>query len=415
MISLLSTETRVESPFIIAKIGNYTFGHCAINSNKEKLRTIMKVVFPNYVQSLNITKINGTVNIYSLKLTYAITETDDPNLLEKVFSSVSQSRKIILSYGDWNAPGFIYKEEEGIITKINTQVDLLSSSITYTLSCTSTALALRSGNFSFPKRTAKPSDVIIELLRNKAYGLTDIFSGMIDITKVLNNNLIARNDKSVSIDSKTNINILDYIGYLVSCMGSLNDPPKGLKSSRYYWSVYDDINNEFGGTYFKVVQVDAESKYNLDYNTYEIDVGYPSSNLVSQFSINNDDSWSLLYNYSKQLNLPQYSYTIDNNGKIISNDSPTILNSSKDLIAHTADITWWSEMTNFPITAKLTIKGLLRPALLMSYVKINCYFYGHKHISSGLYIITKQEDEINSNGYKTNLSLTRISGDENGV
>jgi hypothetical protein len=71
-------------------------------------------------------------------------------------------------------------------------------------------------------------------------------------------------------------------------------------------------------------------------------------------------------------------------------------------------------MTQYPISAKITIKGLLKPAILMSYLKVNTYFYGHKHISSGLYIITKQEDQIDSSGYRTTLSITRISGDEMG-
>ena len=68
-------------------------------------------------------------------------------------------------------------------------------------------------------------------------------------------------------------------------------------------------------------------------------------------------------------------------------------------------------MTQYPITAQLTIKGLLRPSILMSYVKINTYFFGHKHISSGLYIITKQEDSISDQGYRTTLNLTRVGGD----
>ena len=50
--------------------------------------------------------------------------------------------------------------------------------------------------------------------------------------------------------------------------------------------------------------------------------------------------------------------------------------------------------------------------MLMSYIKINTYFYGQKHISSGLYVITKQEDSISADGYRTTLSLTRISGEE---
>ena len=68
-------------------------------------------------------------------------------------------------------------------------------------------------------------------------------------------------------------------------------------------------------------------------------------------------------------------------------------------------------MTEFPITATLTIKGLMRPSMLMSKVRINSYFYGIKHVSSGLYIITRQEDSVDGNGYKTTLSLTRIGAD----
>ena len=46
----------------------------------------------------------------------------------------------------------------------------------------------------------------------------------------------------------------------------------------------------------------------------------------------------------------------------------------------------------------------------MTHVRLNVYFFGRKHISSGLYIVTKQIDKVDANGYKTTLSLTRISG-----
>jgi hypothetical protein len=67
-------------------------------------------------------------------------------------------------------------------------------------------------------------------------------------------------------------------------------------------------------------------------------------------------------------------------------------------------------MTEFPIKATLVIKGLIRPAILMTYLRVNTYFYGKKHVSSGLYVITKQEDRIDGGGYRTTLSLTRIAG-----
>ena len=48
----------------------------------------------------------------------------------------------------------------------------------------------------------------------------------------------------------------------------------------------------------------------------------------------------------------------------------------------------------------------------MQYIRLNVVFPGgHKHISSGLYLVTKQEDTIDSNGYRTTLGLTKIAGD----
>ena len=76
------------------------------------------------------------------------------------------------------------------------------------------------------------------------------------------------------------------------------------------------------------------------------------------------------------------------------------------------DISWYTKLTKFPISAAITIQGLLRPATLMTYIRINVIFPGgHKHIASGLYIVTKQIDTINANGYRTQLSLTKIAGD----
>lgn len=407
--SLVSTQNRVESPFIIVKIGDYTFGHCR-KEESGAMESVFRITYPNYVQSLNIVKINGAVNTYSLKLEYGITQFDDPNRLEKVFSSVSSSREITLSYGDWNAPAYVYKEETAIITKVTSNVDFRNASIVYTVACTSTALSLKAGSFSFGAEFAKPSDVIVRLFKNERYGLTRIFSGMRNLGSGIDQ-FIARDDKEVQLEAKDSVNILDYIGYLVSCMVCQSDSGGTLKESNYYWAVYDDISNTYGGQYFKVRKVTANAQHNISYNTYEIDVGYPSSDYVTGFTVNADDTWSILYNYSKEIQMPEYVYRIDKSGNIVENLSSSLTSSSSYLKTTEADRSWWSQMTLFPVTAKITIKGLLRPALLMTYLKVNTYFFGHKHVSSGLYIITKQEDTIDSSGYRTTLSLTRISGD----
>ena len=145
---------------------------------------------------------------------------------------------------------------------------------------------------------------------------------------------------------------------------------------------------------------------------YEIDIGYPTANIVTSFTVNTNDAYTILYEYSKKIKQDEYSYRINDDGEYEYIYNPTLSN-SVDLYRTTqADKNWWSQVTSYPISATVTLKGLLRPAILMTYLKLNVYFYGRKHNTSGVYIITKQEDSISSAGFKTTLSLTRIQGDD---
>ena len=53
--ALVSTQNHVEVPFIIVTIGKYKFGHF----DKKTKGSTFEVTYPNYMESLNITKING--------------------------------------------------------------------------------------------------------------------------------------------------------------------------------------------------------------------------------------------------------------------------------------------------------------------------------------------------------------------
>ena len=109
-LSLLGTTARVETPFVKITMGDYVFGYYNKSSTSSMdargVYTLNKITYPNYIQSLTVAKVNGTVNRYTLKMAYAITEKDDPNFFEKVFSSVSKTRKIVFSYGDLSTPNF---------------------------------------------------------------------------------------------------------------------------------------------------------------------------------------------------------------------------------------------------------------------------------------------------------------------
>jgi hypothetical protein len=60
-----------------------------------------------------------------------------------------------------------------------------SSKITYTITAVSAVKLATEGSYNFGKKTAKPSDELKRLLREKKYGLQDIFYGMQNYDKVL--------------------------------------------------------------------------------------------------------------------------------------------------------------------------------------------------------------------------------------
>ena len=413
MINILSTTTRVEAPFIEVTIGSYVFGRYArttettYNSVGELTRQV-KEYFPNYVNQIDVTKINGSVNNYTISLIYVIEPGDDPNKIDKILSNVSTTRKILVSYGDCNSPSSIYREEQAIITNVSQSFDIQSSRITYTISAVSSATLARGLTITRPIIYKKPSEVIRELLNDPNTGLIDIFYGM--RTSEAQAKLIASEDKEVTIEAKTNISVLDYLNYLVECMHSSSDTGQSDRH-RYVLTCHDDTTGEYGGPYFTVREVANNIQDTASMNTYELNIGYPDATPIIRFNVNTSDAYSILYNYSEQQKNSNYVWTIDDAGNYERIECSPLLKSKELLVPTEAEKTWWAQMTQYPISAEITIKGLLRPALLMTYVKLNVLFYGRKHSSSGTYIITKQQDQVGVSGYQTTLSLTRIQGE----
>ena len=411
-MDLFSTENYVESPFVIIKLGKYTFGNYSGTAERAALSTLMKVDYPNFMTGISVRKINGQVNTYTVNMVYAITENDDPNMLEKVFSSVKDSREMVLTYGDWNSASNIYKEETALITSIKSNVSMSASTINYTIEGVSNSLSLNSALYDFPARRAKPSDVIKEILYSPSYGLSAIFTGMTNKLEVSKNSLIASDDKVVDLEAKHSCTALSYISYLVSSMVSVTNSGSAIiQDSIYQMCIRDDVNNKMGGPYFMVKKVAAVGTTTQDGSLWEIDIGYPGRNFVMDFTVENDESWSLLYNYQDEINQSKYVYRIGDDGSILTEDSPSLARNKRSKKVTESNKQWWTLMTQFPITANLKIKGLVRPTILMDYIKINVLFYGRKHIYSGIYVIIQQDDEISSDGFRTSLRLLRVDGD----
>ena len=408
-LNLLGTMTRIETPFISVKIGNYTFGVYdkfeQKNNNNNSSYTLYNVKYPNYIQSLNVKKINGQVNKYTIIIKYAITSSKDPNFFEKVFSSVSSTRSITFSYGDMSMPTYIYKEEEAMITDIKSQFDFNDSAITYTVTAISSGIISTATIDNWdPLINRRPSDRIKEMLRNNEGGILEVFYGMKDISEFELNRLIPGEDSPITLDAQTNMSTLDYLKLLVNSM-----TPQSSLVIRDDSTVYTNkgIYYNYGGPYFEI----KPFKLLDDAETYSIDIGYPSNNIVTSFIVDDNQTYSILYDYSESIDTTEYVKRINDDGEVELVYSPSITSNNENNITHENDSVWWSKVTGFPISAQLTLKGLLRPAMLMTHIRVNVLFYGRKHVSSGLYIITQQIDNIDGNGFRTTLSLTRVGED----
>jgi hypothetical protein len=409
--SLLSSSARVQAPWVKVKIGDYTFG---VYDRKKNSFGYTSIQYPNLVTSLSIVKVNGQVNQYTLVLTYPVRIQDDPNFIEKVLSSVSTSRKIQFSYGDALSPNFAYKDEEALITGVKQSFNLESGTIVYTVSAVSAAALSASGSFTFINTTPKrPSDEIKRIFKaNSQYGLQNIFTGM-SIANL--DQLIAGDDKTVELETKTNISPLDYVLYLVGCMVPAGSTRNNTSNDIYILNIHDEtlLDNTFSNTettkgpYFTVTRVSSLVEHA---EAYEIDIGFPTSSIVLAFEIENQENFSLYYDYNTKLTPEQYTRRLNNSGQWEDVYAPQYTSGNNKYLTRPEDVVWFTKMTKYPISASIKIQGLLRPATLMQYLRLNVIFPGgNKHISSGLYIITAQRDEIGTSGYFTTLSITRIA------
>ena len=235
--------------------------------------------------------------------------------------------------------------------------------------------------------------------------LLEAFPGMRNKTLVESKNLIPTNDNEVELQPKYDVNTIDYINYLVGCMSNSVNTDNVIRNSTYYITYNDSDQLIKDGSYFKISEVTAGlNPFAVTDKIYEITVGY-NDNIVYDFNVDYTQSWELLYKNNTKTN--EYLYTVTNNGDIMKYYSPSV--SSSTNIMNEVNKNWWTQMIKFPLTGSITLKGLLKPIMLMDYIKINVVFYGQQHITSGVYAITGQEDTLSGSGFRTTLSLVRVT------
>ena len=377
----------VEAPFVEVTIGGHKFGVFENNNRFDK--------YPNYIESLNVKKTNASMNEYTINLVHQVRPGGNPNFIDELLSKNGYD-KITIRYGDANS-NVEFIDSNALLIGASVSFDFTSSNIRYTLSTTSSAISIASHKRNFAKVVNKPSNVIRDLLyKDSNEDLLNAFPRMRDKNFVEKNNLIPTNDTTVEIEEFKDINVLTYVKNLVSSMKSDTDD---IVNANYML----DFNNG----YFSIDQV--STTYSYDSSLYEVNINYPDDNQVFSFNVDTNYSWPISYEYSGKVS--NFNYEISDTGDIntYKTNSSQLLNFSNQMQMNVND-NWWKQVTEFPISAKLNCRGLLSPQLLLTYIKINCKYYGNDRITSGIYIVTGQEDTLGGSGYKTTLSLLRVAG-----
>lgn len=377
----------VEAPFMELTIGDYTFGVFEASNRYDK--------YPNYIDSMSVVRTNGSMNEYTINLIHQVRPGSNPNFIDELISKNGYD-KITIRYGDANS-GVEFIDTNALLIGVNNSFDFTNCNIKYTLRATSSAISIASHKRTFASVQDKPSNIIRDLLYNDANeDLLQAFPAMRDKNFVELNNLIPTNDMVVSIEEFKNINVVSYLKNLVSFMKSTTD---SIVKSTYMLTIEDG--------YFNINQI--TNNYIYDSSLYEVDINFPDDNQVFDFSIDTNYSWPIAYAYSGGVS--NYTYDIGNNGNIhhFSSLSSNLLDFSSQM-QENVNSNWWTQVTEFPISAKLTCRGLLSPLLLLTYIKINCIYYGSERLTSGVYIVTGQTDTLSGSGYKTTLSLLRVAG-----
>ena len=384
--SLTSYPSFVEAPTIELMFNGITIGGYSNAGDK----------YPNYITSMTANKINGRINKYTINLNYQIRPGEDPNFIDSLLSRTGYLNPLKIRYGDSSSPGMLFKEENAIVTDVTYKDNVASSSISYTIQAISSIVSANQSYFKFNTVTSKPSTVINNLLYKEgeiSRQLTNSFKAMKNPSFVASRNLIPNNDSVVTIGGMINTTPIDYLSHVVSCMTNKT------KDSSYFLT-YNDSSE---GSYFKISELAQTTSTNT---LYEVDVGYPGNNFVTNFQLCDNMYWPLVFEYNDKI--PRWNYDIDNNGNVVSSKSNSLFSDNKYLNESIINSNWWKSLTEFPISAKLTLKGLTVPAMLMTYIRVNTLFYGQKDIASGIYVVTDQTDSISGSGYSTTLTLLRV-------
>ena len=160
--------------------------------------------------------------------------------------------------------------------------------------------------------------------------------------------LLEQNNEISSVKAENAIAVIPY--------SDEYDYEIGLPSGTTETSL--NIETESPDTEVKVEKIDKNVERP---DAYTITVGYNTREIVTNFQIENNENYALLFDYQNEINPKKYVRRLNKQGQWEDEYCPIMTSNNTTGQSTISDENWWNLITQYPINASITILGLLRP------------------------------------------------------
>ena len=422
-VSTYFSKNSYQAPVVYVEIMGVTFGLHDITDDQLDITTIMQrpvtpnslVKYPNLVTNLKVDKIvSGEINKYTLEIKYLPQDGEDPSYIDKLLSAnrTQNNSMITIAYGDGSLDGFNFRKYEAMVVGYKMKVDFSTACMTYTINAMSIASSYEitgpNGNImqhSFVDRTnVRVSDIIKEIYYDPTYGLQLVFPGGIYIDGAHINEWDPKNPPDILLEESTiSGGKMTPFQYLKSLVPRMIASDIGIEESTgFLYSIDDGYRNQS----FHIDRVlDSNGKTYAD----EIVIGTEGS-VVIDYEVTTDMSLGIAIDYGKNKDPNAFtSYFVNSENEEVELDTYGSIktDSTDDALV---DKKWWDMVSSIPYGLRLVVRAMKRQIPLMTPIKVTILIKGRLYFLSGIYMVVKVNDEVNGNGYTTEMELLRTSG-----
>lgn len=359
----------------------------------------------------------GSANQFSISIAYVPKPNQDPNLIDKALDGVTAKHlPCRLRYGYSGIKGYNLISQEYECEVLGYTVSLRDSIIYYNITGVSYAMTLREKRYNFPAIPNLNPISFIKVLFN-GISASSFVSSMIKPVfdlKVSGDFYgdykieIADNASSyaepMEFNAVQDVTVFQYLDTLLLNIQDTDDP------NAIYWYSLSDVRGKKTITIHRTTVQVTSSQYNDFKTLFVFDWGgnhqnNKTNNLVKAFETE----------FKGELNIATSDEIIETRYGIDSSGNDVQIEGLEELVVgdymkqdNTVTTRTWAKSLDWAYNASMELEGIPADIPIGAVIEVNPMFYGQKHHTAGLYMITGAKCNITSGGFSTNLNLFKI-------